>query len=95
MLLLALFIHDAMDAASSTPTTRFSMKVKSTLKEDADSEKEKATQEFCRKIDQIFDIAEYRMELIQSYQFMPPFITMCGYFGCKLHATPFFEKTDH
>ena len=71
------------------------MKVKSTLKEDADSEKEKATQEFCRKIDQIFDIAEYRMELIQSYQFMPPFITMCGYFGCKLHATPFFEKTDH
>ena len=66
--------------------------VKSALKKDVDSKKKKA-QEFCQKIDQIFDNVEYRMELIQSYQFMPPFLAMCGYFGCKLHATPFFENT--
>ena len=44
-----------------------------------------------KELNQLFDNENYRTELTKSYRYKPPFITLCGYFGCRKHQTPFFE----
>ena len=82
------------DCLISSGQSEKAMKLKHALKEDVPTENKKAAREICCRIDRIFESSEYRAKLIQGYQFRPPFMALCGYFGCKLHATPFFEKTS-
>ena len=83
------FVHKAMiiDCLEKSGNSQKVIDVKCLLTSEYIDDNKKVPKE----LNQLFDNENYRTELTKSYRYKPPFITLCGYFGCRKHQTPFFE----
>lgn len=58
---------------------------------EADVPEYRDARKFRSAVEMTFSSPEYRENVIKNYRYRPPYLTLCGYFGCEMHGTGFYS----
>ena len=61
---------------------------------EADVPDYRNARKFRSAVEMTFSSPEYRENVIKNYRYRPPYLTLCGYFGCEMHGTGFYSDRD-